>query len=364
MKIREVQIKDYIQIKELHDKYNLKILDKIGWSKFWLQNPCMKNSQNTFPMGWVAEENKRIVCYLGNILKEYYHDSKRFIVVCSHSWISEANYRLQAISLLDRFFSQKNVDIFTVTTANKISEQIFKRYDAKKIPFQNYQKPMFVVLDMEKLIYSFLKYKKIPLAKFIRKLFFYFSYIIFYKKLNFWKKINTSKKVELNSTIDEKFDEFWEAYKINFQNQFLQSRTSNWIKWHMQNRIANGKAWIMSVSENNKILGYAICSERNNEKIELKRIALIDFVSLKDNQEVYISLIKNCIEESKKRGYHIFEIIGFKDLKRRIFSNFKTFNRKLPGFPFYYKSRNNIHDNFLKLGETWDPSLIDGDSFL
>ncbi|NWJ57955.1 hypothetical protein HX858_09465, partial [Marine Group I thaumarchaeote] len=57
MKIREVQIEDYIQIKELHDKYNLKILDKVGWSKFWLQDPCMKNSQNTFHMGWVAEEN-------------------------------------------------------------------------------------------------------------------------------------------------------------------------------------------------------------------------------------------------------------------------------------------------------------------
>tara|TARA_Y100000590_G_C15684676_1_gene1001121 strand:- start:493 stop:1587 length:1095 start_codon:yes stop_codon:yes gene_type:complete len=364
MQIREVQIEDYIQIKELHEKYNLKILDKVDWSKFWSENPYIKNSKNDFPIGWVVEENKRIVCYLGNIPKEYYYNSKRFVVACSHSWVADSNYGLQAISLLDQFFSQKNVDIFTVTTANKISEQIFKRYDAKKIPLQNYQKPKFVVLDMEKLIYSFLKYKKIPLAKFIKKLLFYFSYIIFYKKLSFWKKINTTKKVELNSKIDEKFDDFWEAYNLNFKNQFLQSRTSNWIKWHIKHKMDEGKAWIMTVSENNKILGYAICLEKNNEKIELKRITLIDFVSLKDNQEVYISLIKNCIEESKKRGYHIFEIIGFKNLKRKIFSNFKTFNRKLPGFPFYYKSKNSIHDNFLKLEETWDPSLIDGDSFL
>lgn len=364
MKIREVQIEDYVQTKELHEKYNFKILNKVEWSKLWFENPTTFDLSNSFPKGWVIEENKKIVCYLGNLPKEYYYKNKKFIVTCSHSWVAESNYRLQALSLLERFFSQKNVDIFIVTTANKVSEEIFKRYNAKKIPLKNYQNPMFVVLDMEKLIYSFLKYKKLPLGKFIRKIIFYASSIIFYKKLTFWTKINKSKKVELNKVIDGEFDEFWHSYKLNFQDKFLQSRTSNWIKWHMQNKIENGKAWIMSVRENNKILGYAICSERNNDEIKLKRIALIDLVSLKDNQEVYISLIKDCISEAKERGYHIFEIIGFKNLKRKIFSKFQTFSRTLPGFPFYYKPQDRTYDNFLELGKTWDPSLIDGDSFL
>ena len=364
MKIREIQTEDYPQIRELHIKYNLKILDKVEWINFWSRNPCIQDSKDSLPLGWILEENKRIVGYLGNIPKEYYYKNKKFVIACSHAWIAEDKYRLEAFSLLNSFFSQKNIDIFMVTSANNISAKIFTRYNAKKIPLQNYQNSMFVILDLEKLIYSFLKYKRLPFEKMIGKLVFYLASIIFYKKLTFWKKINKSKKVELSKIIDGEFDEFWHSYKLNFQDKFLQSRTSNWIKWHMQNKIENGKAWIMSVRENNKILGYAICSERNNDKIKLRRIALIDLVSLEDNQEVYISLIKDCISEAKERGYHIFEIIGFKNLKRKIFSNFKTFNRKLPGFPFYYKSRNYIHDNFLKLGETWDPSLIDGDSFL
>ena len=38
MKIREIQIEDYIQIKELHIKYNLKILNEEEWIKFWTEN--------------------------------------------------------------------------------------------------------------------------------------------------------------------------------------------------------------------------------------------------------------------------------------------------------------------------------------
>ena len=365
MKIREIQIEDYIQIKELHKKYNLRILNKDEWIKFWIENPCLSASDNSFPLGWVLEDNKkRIVGSLGNIPKEYYYKNKKFVIACSHAWIAEDKYRLEAFSLLNSFFSQKNIDIFMVTSANNISAKIFTRYNAKKIPLQNYQNSMFVILDLEKLIYSFLKYKRLPFEKMFGKLVFYLASIIFYKKLTFWKKIHQSKKVILSEIIDSKFDEFWNTYKLDFQDKFLQSRTTSWVKWHIQKKIENGKAWIMSVIENNILLGYAICLERNNDKIELKRITLIDLVSLKDNEEVYFSLIKNCIIEAKKRGYHMFEIVGFKDLKRKIFSKFQTFSRKLSIFPFYYKTSNNISENFLEIQDTWDSSLIDGDSFL
>ena len=36
--IREVVKDDYDQIKELHKKFDLKILNESDWSKFWSQN--------------------------------------------------------------------------------------------------------------------------------------------------------------------------------------------------------------------------------------------------------------------------------------------------------------------------------------
>ena len=121
---------------------------------------------------------------------------------------------------------------------------------------------------------------------------------------------------------------------------------------------------LLTVNENEKILGYAICLENSNKKIELKRIQIIDLMALNDNSEVYISLIKKCILEAKNRDYHVFEIVGFNHTKRKFFTKFKTFKRKLPSFPFYYKSQSKNDEIFLKNKEVWDPSLIDGDSFL
>ena len=365
MKIREIQIEDYSQIKELHKRYNLKILNQEAWIKFWTDNPSLMNSGNSFPLGWVLEDKeKTIVGSLGNIPKEYYYKNKKFVIACSHAWIVDNKYRLEAFSLLKNFFAQKNIDVFMVTTANSASVKIWTRFNAKKMPLQNFQESMFVILNLEKLIYSFLKYKKLSFGKLGGKFIFYLSYLLFYRKLNFWKKIYQSKKVTLTEIIDNKFDEFWNNYKLNFQDKFLQSRTKVWITWLIQNKIKDGKAWIMSVMENNKLLGYAICLERNNDKIQLKRITLIDLVSLKDSEEVYLSLIKSCINETQRRGYYIFELVGFNNFKRKIFSKFKTFNRRLSIFPFYYKTSSNISGNFLEISDTWDPSLIDGDSFL
>ena len=60
MKIREVHIKnDYEQIKELHSKYNLKILSRDEWSKFWLENPYLSQSKDVYHHAWVVDNKYR-----------------------------------------------------------------------------------------------------------------------------------------------------------------------------------------------------------------------------------------------------------------------------------------------------------------
>ena len=187
--------------------------------------------------------------------------------------------------------------------------------------------------------------------------------IFFFKKISYWKTIAQKKEVKLNNHIDVKFDEFWRSYETNYKDNLLQSRTATWVKWHFQRKLDEGMAWIISVNDSNKLLGYAVCSDTSNDNINLKRISLVDLVSLVDSKEVYLSLIKKCLLEAEKRGYHAVELVGYKNLKREIFSKFKPFKRKL-AYPFFYKSKNKMYKNFLTKHEIWDPSLIDGDAFL
>ena len=361
--IREATKGDYNQIKELHEKFDLKILNENDWSNFWSQNPYYLESKKNIPIGWVVEENSKVVGYLGNLVKEYYYKKEKIIIAFLHGWVVDTKYRLEAVLLFRKFFNQENIQIFMNTTANKATANLWSKNDAKKVPLKNFQNALFIILDLEKFINSYFKYKKINISKFIKKIIFYFSRIFFSNKISCWKKLDVNLEVNLNNTIDENFEQFWKLYKADCENYLLLSRTTNWMKWHFKKKINEGSAWIVSLRDNNQILGYAICSDTSNNKIDLKRISIVDLVALGDDEKIYLSLIKKCILEGKKRNYHTVEFIGYKNLKRKIFSKFKPFKRKL-AFPFFYKSKNQIYENFLEKHEIWDPSLIDGDAFL
>ena len=361
--IREVIKDDYDQIRELHKKFNLKILNESDWIKFWYQNPHLLESKTYTPVGWVIEDNNNIVGYLGNLVKEYNYKDEKIIIAFLHGWVVDKKYRLEAVLLFRKFFNQENIQIFMNTTANEATANIWSKNTAKKIPLKNFQNILFIILDLEKFIDSFFEYKKIKMNKFIKKIILQSFKIFFSNKISYWKKLDANLRTNLNNVIDKKFDQFWNSYKIDCENYLLLSRSTNWIKWHFQKKIDDNDAWIISLNDNNKLLGYAICSDTSNNKINLKRISIVDLVSLGDNEKVYLSLIKKCILEAKKRNYHTVEFIGYKKLKREIFSKFKPFKRKL-AFPFFYKSKNQTYENFLKKDEIWDPSLIDGDAFL
>ena len=45
MLIREVNFEDYLKIKDLNDRNNIAIYDKIYWEKVWKENPYLKRSK-------------------------------------------------------------------------------------------------------------------------------------------------------------------------------------------------------------------------------------------------------------------------------------------------------------------------------
>ena len=60
MFIKEVSFEDYLKIKNLANRNNLKIYDKSDWEKIWKENPYLKKNNTKWCLGWVIEDNEKV----------------------------------------------------------------------------------------------------------------------------------------------------------------------------------------------------------------------------------------------------------------------------------------------------------------
>ena len=142
------------------------------------------------------------------------------------------------------------------------------------------------------------------------------------------------------------------------------NRNKEWINWHLNHQFKNNEAWILAEEENDEIVGYCICLYKYDDAIDLKRVILIDFVSLNNNVETLLNLLIHAVKIAKKKNYHLFEIIGFNDEKRKVIKKIKPFLRRVPFCPFYFYSNKLELEEILQKKNSWDSSILDGDSII
>ena len=364
MLIREVVYQDYPQIRNLVKKHKLEIYDQSDWEAIWKNNPYLNKKKKKWSPGWVLEANGTIVGHVGNIPVEYYYKSKPYIGSIISCWVVEEKYRYLSMKLLQKFNSQKNLDFAIGTTSNIKTAKALSFFGWKKNPMKEYNEKLYIILNLKSIIKSYFKKKKIYTNNFLTYFFYIILNFILYRKLNYWKKIKTNKEVVVYNNFNEKFDLFWNKLQQTNKDVFIFNRSKNWMNWHLNHHLKNNEAWIVAEEINNEIKGYCVCLAKNNREIDLKKIVLIDFISLDNNHDTLLNLLTHSVNIASKKDFYLFEIVGFNYKKREIIKKIKPFLRKAPFCPFYF------HTNKLELTEDlqkekyWDSSILDGDSII
>ena len=316
-------------------------------------------------MGWVLEnDDGRIVGNLWNILMIYEFKGKKLVAAISSSWAVEKTYRAYSIPLHNKFFVQKNVDLFIATTANYTSGRVLEiAFKAKKIPFNSYNEILFWITNYHDFVKSFMVKKNIPLNILSHPISLGLKVV---------DKIRNNRRIVRNKTIkikeyhcfDQKFDVFWEKLKNKNPVRLLCIRNSEWLEWHYKDCKNTDKLSIFCAEKNREITAYGILRRADNPKINLTRMKLVDLQTI-DNGEIAIEeIIKSCIEKCKREKISVFEIIGFNARKRNIIEKYNPLKRKLQSWPFFYKVNNEELDLELENSGVWDICEYDGDASL
>ena len=176
--------------------------------------------------------------------------------------------------------------------------------------------------------------------------------------------METKKEFVIYDKFNEKFDNFWNKTKEFNKSIFMLNRNKEWINWHLNHQFKNNEAWILAEEENDEIVGYCICLYKYDDAIDLKKVILIDYVSLNNNDETLLNLLIHAVKIAKKKNSHLFEIIGFNDEKRKVIKKIKPFLRRVSFCPFYFYSNKLELEGILQKKNSWDSSILDGDSII
>ena len=167
MLIREVNFEDSLKIKDLTNRNNIEIYDKFDWKKVWKENPYLKKNNIKWFLGWLIEDDeKNIVGHIGSLPTQYYYNSISYNGAVMSCWIVDEKYRHYSMELMRRNIAQKNIDFSIVTSANSKTESALTAFDWRKIPVKKYNEKLHIILNLKKVIDSYLKKKKYKYLRF------------------------------------------------------------------------------------------------------------------------------------------------------------------------------------------------------
>ncbi len=363
--IREATFEDYAQIVALQTQYGLETKNFEDWKHLWSGNPAYKSYQSELPIGWVLErDDKCIVGYVGNIPLFYELEGKRFLACVAHSWVVDLQYRSYALLLLEEYFSQKAVDLFLNATVGPAASESFAVFQSSPIPVGKWDQSSFWITNYQGFLEGWLATKGIRLPK---PLTYALSAGPFLKQVfsgsAFRKNINATE-IEVCEQFDQRFDVFWNRLRKRNPHVLRSIRDLEFLNWHFQYALRDGKVWILAAGDSSAINSYGIFLRQNNPKYGLKRVRLIDFQTFDDNNELLLPMLSLAIKRCRREGIHMLECIGFRADKQDVIAKAAPYERKLPSWLYFYKATRKDLAQQLSDPNVWDPSQFDGDASL
>jgi hypothetical protein len=358
--LREARFEDYQAIAALENSQGLATKPFDEWRRMWAGNPCYEQLAPCWPIGWVLEEGDRIVGCLSNVPLPYIFLGRELLAATGRGWAVDDQYRSYALLLMDEYFNQENVDLFLNNTVNGKAAEAFSTFGSLRVPVGDWSSAAFAITAHREFAESALRIKQIP----ARLLSYPAGLALWLKDSLTGRRIPKSDiDVELVRGFDSRFDHFWETLSQR-SSSLLAVRSRAVLKWHFAPFLENDRLWILTAVRDGNLEAYAIFQRRDEPQYGLKRMRMVDFQASDCQDQYCAAFMRRAYEECRMQGIHVLEHVGCDLAKTKVFEQTAPYRRKLPGWSFFYSTRDEALAAQLSQPAAWDPSSYDGDSSL
>ena len=369
--IRNAVFSDEYAVHQLCVRNNLELDEyKETWDHLWNRN---KYYTQDWEIGWIVEDSKKVVGYIGNIPRAYTFRDKIWIAGVARAFVVDEKYRKYSLQLIVKFIKQNKSDILIFSSANSDAGKVYELMHAEKIPQKKYEKDLFWIISPFNFLVSFFLKRDISAGySYVLSLVFapFLLLISIYRRFLIILKIKIKIKKQkidniLVDNIPEEFDIFWNKLRDSNSDKFLAMRSATDIQWQFSKSISvEKKPRIFIVWEDKEIKGYAIVTRQDSKKFKLERLMINDLMVINERSDLIYSLINKILFYAKSEKVSVLQIVGLPSLIREKINLFKPYERIVPYHRFWYYPKNKKLSHDLQLEESWYASTYDGDSSL
>jgi hypothetical protein len=367
LKLREASFEDYPHVVALESKFHLDTKNYEAWTHLWTNNPAYRKVKDKFPIGWVLENREGTISgYLGNIPLDYEFDGKRLLAATTRAWVVDTAFRAYSPLLLDRYFSQSDVELFMNTTVNSHAAQAYSVFQGVRVPVGAWDRSLFWITSYQGFTESVLRKKRSVTTK---ALSYPLSPFVFLRDRLMRRRFqgkDSGMSVIPCAGFDDRFDAFWAALRKKKSNLLLAVRTQEVLEWHFKSALAQDAAWIYAVEGSSGLAAYAVFLRQDQPELGLTRVRLADFKYLEEETgpAQLTAMLQTAIDRCRRDCIHMLEIIGLAPSLERETERLSPYRRDLPSWLYFYKANDSDLAEKLKNAAVWEPSLFDGDSSL
>lgn len=361
--IREASFADYQQISTLESRYGLAPRSYEEWSHVWLNNPIYPELQPGWPIGWVLEKaNKQIVASVSNIPLCYEFHGRRILTATGRAQVAEPEYRSASLLLVDRLINQRNIDLYLNNTMTAEAATSFSIFECPRVPVGRWDESAFWITHCRGFCASLLARKAYPLARLLS--FPLAAAVSFKDKLTASTLREDDLEVTFCPGFDDRFDDFWAGFRSRNPHLLLAVRTRELLEWHFRYALRNNRLWIAAVVDGPRLAAFAIFDRKDNPRIGLKRVRLVDFQSLDGSTTLLSPLLSWAVRKCRDEGIHTLESTGRWLEEKELIARVSPYRRKLSTWTYFYRACNPGLAESLGDRRAWAPSLFDGNASL
>jgi len=361
VELRPARFGDYTGMAALEASQGLTRKSFEDWARLWRGNPCYEELGPDFPIGWVLERGERIVGCIGNVPAYAMFRGRRLLVATGRGWAVEDEFRSYALLLMDEYFSQPAVDVFLNNTVNGKALDAFCTFGSLRVPAGDWSNAAFAITRHRGFAESALRIKEVPLPGVLS---YPAGLALSLKDLLTAKALpKTDLNIMLAHDFDQRFDQFWDSLHRSNQT-LLYLRAREVLRWHFKLTLGTDDLMVLTAESNGNIDAYAIFQRRDEPKFGLQRLRMVDFQARGQYDQYCAAFMKRAYAECRARGIHVLEHVGCDLPKTRVFDETAAYRRKLPGWCYFYLTRDEELAEELASPEAWAPSSFDGDASL